>query len=764
MLNLDTDVTYHVTGSALVGTTVPDYSSDVIIPATLNLAAGAFFDGDLVVGFDCSGVLNVLGPASVSSLVLAQGPGSEGTLNVLPNASLDVIDTLSFGVGHATVYNEGLVTQNGPWSGFVTWENGPAAVLSLGASPFTFSGDSIRNRGTVVVDTPTQITFNLPIINEGIFRIQQGRADLLQSLVCAPASTIDSLPNAEARLYGEITGTLRGTSDGWIRAGSQLNISTNGAILDFTGVNGFRWSETVVVPQDTQLVNNGLITTDLVGGQGLTGHMVNNGEIIIDSTWGYSSYFSDATFENNGVLELRRFSGGWSEWTGNNIVNNIGTMLKTTSGSATISIPINNSGVIEAQSGTLSLLKGLSGTPSGLISVSSGAEVKLYDTLAGTIRGTSDGVLRAGSTINIDIDGATLELGGEAGFWWRQTFAVPEGSQLVNNGLITTDLVGGLGLAGHMVNNGEIIIDSTWGYSSYFSDATFENNGVLELRRFSGGWSEWTGNNIVSNSGTLLKTGQGGASIWVPIQNTGVIDVQEGTLYVSGITQYGGSLEMNANIWVSGDLQILGGQMTGSGSINGKLSNLGGTLKLGDDFGELAISSNYTQGASASVEVDLGGDAPGEYDRLSVSGTASLNGTLIINFASGFVPVIGQTAEIIFANNRVGTFSGVQVTNSPSGFGVSVCYSATGVSLSIVESSAAVAHDSDGDHDLDLRDFAGFQACFDPSGLDADPVCLATFDNDAAGVANGLIDLDDYSSFLNTFFGPSVESAVPCDK
>ncbi len=70
-------------------------------------------------------------------------------------------------------------------------------------------------------------------------------------------------------------------------------------------------------------------------------------------------------------------------------------------------------------------------------------------------------------------------------------------------------------------------------------------------------------------------------------------------------------------------------------------------------------------------------------------------------------------------------------------------------------------HDADHDLDLDLRDFANFQNCFDPSP----PVvqaCLDVHDFDTTGVSDGDIDLNDYARFFDCSRGPFVTPDQVC--
>ena len=117
-----------------------------------------------------------------------------------------------------------------------------------------------------------------------------------------------------------------------------------------------------------------------------------------------------------------------------------------------------------------------------------------------------------------------------------------------------------------------------------------------------------------------------------------------------------------------------------------------------DPTGILELGGDYTQLGFATLEIDLGGIQPGEYDQLQVAGSVSLNGTLDVSMIDGFEPAAGQTFDIITADSVTGTFSSVI---APEGMDIQVVYSNSGVSLQV---SAGLVGDFDGDNDVDIDD------------------------------------------------------------
>jgi len=126
-------------------------------------------------------------------------------------------------------------------------------------------------------------------------------------------------------------------------------------------------------------------------------------------------------------------------------------------------------------------------------------------------------------------------------------------------------------------------------------------------------------------------------------------------------TQTAGETVANGTVAVHGaPLNLQGGSLRGSGVVAGSVANAGATVAPGTSAGTLTIGGNYTQAGGGTLEIELGGTTSGtEYDRLAVSSTATLAGTLRITTINGFQPVTGQEFVILTAGTRTGTFESV---------------------------------------------------------------------------------------------------------
>lgn len=119
-----------------------------------------------------------------------------------------------------------------------------------------------------------------------------------------------------------------------------------------------------------------------------------------------------------------------------------------------------------------------------------------------------------------------------------------------------------------------------------------------------------------------------------------------------GVTKSGAGTLLATGAW-SGNLIIVGGLFGGQTSITGGLDvQSAATISPGTSAGQISVTGNYTQAGTLLAE--LAGLIPSsQYDRINVSGTATLGGTVDVNLLGGFQPVLGDTFDLIVANSGI---------------------------------------------------------------------------------------------------------------
>ena len=112
-----------------------------------------------------------------------------------------------------------------------------------------------------------------------------------------------------------------------------------------------------------------------------------------------------------------------------------------------------------------------------------------------------------------------------------------------------------------------------------------------------------------------------------------------------------------------------------------------GEFAPGDSAGTLNIQGNYTQDASGSLSIEIGGlTAGGNHDQLAVTNTASLDGALDISLINAFTPSEGQVFTILTASPVNPTFSNIhQPPDMPNDLFFRVTYLANSVTLTVVK-------------------------------------------------------------------------------
>jgi outer membrane autotransporter protein len=208
--------------------------------------------------------------------------------------------------------------------------------------------------------------------------------------------------------------------------------------------------------------------------------------------------------------------------------------------------------------------------------------------------------------------------------------------------------------------------------------------GTLDLNNFNLTVSSLNGPGGIVNLGSAALT----------VNNTG------GNVY-SGIIQGSGSLtKMGAGaLTLSGNNTYSGGTLLIAGTL---VVNSAQALGLGDvvvnggvlraDPQQINVKGNYTQNAGGTLQLSLGGSAPGQYDFLNVGGHAALNGTLQLLSVNGFQPKIGNKLTLVLAAGGVsGQFANVLDPFSTSLNSAELVYLPNSVVLEIASNFTAFA-------------------------------------------------------------------------
>ncbi|MFN8344324.1 MAG: choice-of-anchor D domain-containing protein [Spirosomataceae bacterium] len=217
--------------------------------------------------------------------------------------------------------------------------------------------------------------------------------------------------------------------------------------------------------------------------------------------------------------------------------------------------------------------------------------------------------------------------------------------------------------AGTINNNAGGVISDVAGGAQLTNSGTINNAGTFTSRS-----SSTTG--PFNNTGTFnmptscLFTVNGGGSF----SNTGGFTVPSGSSFninASGTltNNSAGAITNNGTFTVNASGTLTNnGTYKGSGTYNTSLftNPSGATVAPGNSPGCLTFSNGYTNSGTLSIE--LGGTtACTQYDRLNVTGTATLGGTLDVSLINSYTGANGHQLTIISATALSGTFATVNL-------------------------------------------------------------------------------------------------------
>lgn len=195
-----------------------------------------------------------------------------------------------------------------------------------------------------------------------------------------------------------------------------------------------------------------------------------------------------------------------------------------------------------------------------------------------------------------------------------------------------------------------------------------------------------------TNQGTIRAFATGRVGVSVAFNNVALVDISGGGRIdaTAGFVQSAGSLSLNVGQFViTGTATFNGGTLSGSGTITGNVQNaalliVGGAAAAGT----LTIQGNYSQTPAGALRLELGGLAQGsQYDRLTITGVADLNGTLNVMLINGYFPAVGNTYQPVgFASRTGNVFSTVTGLDIGMSRRLQLTTSATNLTLTTVVS------------------------------------------------------------------------------
>lgn len=651
--------------------------------------------GFLGIGYSGEGTLNIEdgGSVSTNSSFIATEPGSEGAVNVTGNGSTWNVTGApvvgEHGLGELTISAGGSVTGTGAFIG--RFDDGSGAVTVTGtSSTWTNNGDLLvgsSGSGTLTIEAGGDVS------NTGYCQIGASTGSDGAVTVTGAGSTLTSdelyvgftgVGALNIQDGGSVSATDASIAGAPAPASSSANVSGAGTTWTNSGELDVGDGGTATLTIEAGAAVSALLATvgRFIGGNGAAtvtgpGSTWTNDNLAV----GYQSGTGTLDVQNGGHISSANGSVGNSSGTGTATISGAGSVWDI---SGALSIAFLGAGTLLVEnSGSVSSLSAHLGFGSG---ANATATVTGANS-AWTIGALGIEMSANGATSTLNLTGGTVTVGGN----------ITDGG----SGVSTLTLDGGtLNMQNHNIG-GTTPIDNLNFRSGTLRNVTQINNGA-----------------------GLTKVGPGTLVLNTANTYTGLTSVGEGVLRVSNST---------ASATGTGFVSVSNGAtLAGTGRIGGPLQN-NGSAAPGASAGTLTIQNTYTQGANGSLDVEIGGTAAGtQYDRLAVTGTATLAGTLNVSLINGFIPALGNTFDVLTAGTRSGTFATVNVPTLPGSMSWEIQHLPTSVRLSVVE--GAVPGDVDGDGHVTLNDLtillSGFGFCV------GDPGFISATDFDGDGCTN----------------------------
>lgn len=561
--------------------------------------------------------------------------------------------------------------------------NGQSLIVKGGGG---MTGGVLNATGTALIDffnatfTVTGGTFT----GSGFFRINGG------TLAVDTALTIPSLSILSGALAGSGTATLHGGT--W-----------TGGAMNGSGTTKIPAGKTYEIATNTPKFLRRAFTND--------------GTVVTQNLPASLTMENGVTFTNNALVELQENTTFFCTCTPtpSTFHNASGATLQqfNAAGTSNLLTLFDNDGTVDLQTGILYVLNG-GGTHSGSFSVG-GATFLSFDGAsdsfdsASSISGSGAVEFAAttstfGGSYNVTGTNALLRINGNVLFLGPSTITtsalqmltgsiggssaltisgggsqqnVWSGGTIGGSGAFTNaaasqfDIDGAIAamtLDGRtLTNNGTIHFLSPANALTLSNGASIANAGTFELQD-DAPIAAGPGANSIVNSGTFKKTTSAGTTGVAPaFTNSNLLDLTSGTVSLGGgLAQTGGITKLNGGNLAGSPLNFSGGLLQGSGTITGNVSN-GATVAPGFSPGVINVTGNYTQTSAGTLQIQLAGTLPAQYDQLLISGSATLDGTLDVTLIGGYVPAGGETYDALTFASQSGDFATKNLPTFPGG-------------------------------------------------------------------------------------------------
>jgi hypothetical protein len=616
---------------------------------------------------------------TTGAVEIAAGTGTGATLddvgvtNAIP-ITIDALATLTLDGGTtisgSPITNGGTILATGTSAIDNAIIANTGGTLSVSGTTLTLDGDTVTN-GTITgsgggilnIDSGSMLTLNGVTASDGTASSGTGTVDNSGTIKLTGALTLAGTAFTLALDDGG-TVLLNGQNIGVTTSGETLQndgntIKGGGSIgsggttpltLDNASgtIEAFGAGATLTIKTGAPVINEADGTLEATTGATLqitAGTVDNSGNIQIAGTLA-----ADQPTANGGKLTLNdagtvTLAGGTikSDVSGNQLDNNGNTIAgfgQIGDGTDTHLVLNNNSGIVEAQSGFLTIQTGNTVTNAGALEAASGATLQIDDAV------TNTGTIHDLASAHIVLDNTTITNGGaitlDAGTAGAQTTLLIDGVVTLQEETSPSVMVGTVTLAvdSQIISSNPGVATTLVNASNTISGAGTLGDSPMTIDNDAAGTIDATGflgldAGTVNNAGLLEATTGGTLQIFGDVDNSGTIKADGGTVDVTGNGAITGTMPsvtiMNGGLadfaGSSSQPLALNAQFSGTGTLElehaqeyrGTISGFGPGDAL--DLRDLAFATSGEQLAWDSADHTLTVSGGGQSAALVLAGT-----------------------------------------------------------------------------------------------------------------------------------------------
>ncbi|MDC8001706.1 T9SS type A sorting domain-containing protein [Aequorivita todarodis] len=574
-----------------------------------------------------------------------------GTLN--NNGSFTIIENINKYIEDTTIINNA-GTINFP-VGFYLFLGDGSIINNLAAGVIDFQSDAnivydgtaghiLNNAGLIKKSGGIGVsTIEVALNNTGIISLETGEMNLYGEEKTFNGGVYNVNAGSVMRLGGDninFEGTLTGQLDGEMNWTNYVTVA-NTAILDFDG-NGFNWTSGYL-KGDGVLTNNGTLTFPSTVNKYIENATTLENLGIINFEIGCYLFVNDDSVLDNtasGVIDFKSDGNITYGGNGSHILINSGLIKKTVGTTSFLDAKLVNTGTISVEAGQLNLYGEDKTFNGGVYNVNAGSVMSLGGNninLEGTLTGQLDGEMNWTNYVTV-ANAATLDFDGN-GFSWTAGYLQGDGV-LTNKSVFNFPTPVNKYMYGTTILENQGIINFTVPSTLFVGDDSNINNTASGVIDFKADASVATSENgSINNAGVLKKTtGTGIAYFYLPVTNSGTIDIQSGTMtFVDG----------------NNFTNTVNGKVMGIGTIDVPVSanfTNDGIFSPGGYPGTLTVIGDYKSTSNSDLQIEIYGYNQGtEYDLLAIQGNAIMDGDIPVYLA--FEANIGDEFVILTANN-----------------------------------------------------------------------------------------------------------------